>query len=810
MAGKWLPSAAGLAAAASLFVGLGSGALWDPHELSVAELSRRIALNLLGGVELAIAGADNSVPIRAELGRGELPLTSAALGFRALGLSEWAGRLPLALWSALALGVFYAALTRLWDRRVALYGVLVLASTPLFFLQARTLLGDAVTLATFTIAWSGLTVATSPAPQSMRARVLFGALGLVGLYAGFWCRGPIVNVAVPALSVGLASRLTLPSHPLARLLGVALLALGAVALTLGVLGLSLAERTAEYSVFVGSALRGAGAGPISFDASLAALLHSLFPWSGLAPLALSLVVREGTGQARRAATHAAVLSLAGSLAAAVWLLPALGLVLLPAACCFALLVAGALRELELSPRPLPVLGLSCAALTVLLGLDLITHADKPLSGFNLRGAELPAGLVARSELLWKWGALAIAAVTALCFYEAEGRSRPSFRRREYGVVLARLQRTWDGNLVFAALVLEAALVGFLLLSAISERFVHLEQLDSFGATSRRLVAAAAVALPCSGLIPLAALTARDLARRVFSSGRLAPTRAQGVLCVAALLGFTASLDFYPRLAEQVAPKKVFERYRELGRAGEPLAMVGEGAIAARYQAGATAEQLASTASALAWLVQGGPEAPRRWLLIQRSALAELNALFRESRRRNLPILDARSSELLLASNQLRAGERDESPLRSYVLDQPPRVQHALRAVLERRLELIGWSLVDSAGRHVTRVSPAAPYRLIIYWRVLAPLRGDWQTFVHLDGLQRRFNADHVPLGEHYPISAWRSGDILVDSTELVLEPNFTPGVYRLYFGLFNAERRLGVTEGPAADDRIVAGAVQVD
>ena len=119
---------------------------------------------------------------------------------------------------------------------------------------------------------------------------------------------------------------------------------------------------------------------------------------------------------------------------------------------------------------------------------------------------------------------------------------------------------------------------------------------------------------------------------------------------------------------------------------------------------------------------------------------------------------------MLASSQLRPGERDESPLASYVLDHAPPVQHALRAVLAGRLELIGWSLVDSAGRHVVSISPATPYRLVIYWRVLAPLAGDWQTFVHLDGLQRRFNADHVPLGDQYPISAWRPGDVLVDST----------------------------------------------
>src|SRR4051812_35579955 len=110
--------------------GVTAGALWDPHDIGVAELGRRIALNLLGARGLAMAGADNSLPIRADLGRGKLPFTTVALAFRCLGLSAWAGRLPLLLWSLVGLGSIHAALSRLWDGRAALYAVLVLATTP--------------------------------------------------------------------------------------------------------------------------------------------------------------------------------------------------------------------------------------------------------------------------------------------------------------------------------------------------------------------------------------------------------------------------------------------------------------------------------------------------------------------------------------------------------------------------------------------------------------------------------------------------------------------------------------------------------
>lgn len=819
---NWLVSLLCVAAVFGLIRGITAGALWEPHELEVAELSRRIALNLLGGGDLAIPGADNSLPIRADLGRGELPFTSAALGFRLFGLSEWAGRLLLLAWALCGLAALYAALCRLWDRRAALYAVVILATTPLYFLQARTLLGDAVTLSTFTIAWSGLATAVLASSLTLRARLGFAALGAVGLYAGFWCRGPILSVAVPALAVGLAARFVPAPSKLSRALGLSLLGLGALAGAAGFWGLWRAEHTGDYSVFVGSALSDAAV--TSFDAVLGDFAHAAFPWSALAPLALALPWRSDDDSVSapapvlgRSAAVCAALGLALSLAAAAWLEPSIGRVVLPAAACFAVLVAGALRELETRARALPLLAVCCAALAVMLGTDLHTYPAKVLAGFGLAGASLPESLEPQSATLWRWGALAVAACAAVCLFERdEAPPAPVLERAEYQRVLTTLQQTWDGNLVFAMLVLEAGLVGFLLLSAISERLIHLEQLDSFGLLTRKLVAASAVLVPLAALLPWAAMLTRDAARVVFGRrwpgplAGLAPTRPEGVLCIAAAVALTGSLGFYPRLSQQVSPKLVFERYRQLGRSGEPLGILGEASAAARYQAGASAEALGSLEAAFAWLDTGGEQGVRRWLLVRAAELPRLNALFRERHTRNLPILDARSSELLLASNRRLPHEPDESPLAGLVLDAPPTPQHPLQAVLGHKLELLGWSVTSTTGESVTRVTPGKPYRFIIYYRVLAPLAGNWQTFVHIDGLQRRFNADHTPLEGKYPASVWRAGDLLADSAELLLEPNFSPGQYRVYLGLYSGTRRLEVSSGPAADDRIVAGTLQIE
>ena len=195
-----------LVAALSLFAPIASSGIWDPPEREVAELSRRIALNLLGGHGLGVEGANNEVPTRGEIGRGELPFTSIALGFRAFGLHEWAGRLPLGLWGLLGLGATYVLVRRLSDRRSALFAVLVLATMPLYFLHARTMLGDIVTMAALALALAGLGLAVFERGTAEPGASRFLALGagVLGVSCALLSRGVLVGVALPAFSVGVA------------------------------------------------------------------------------------------------------------------------------------------------------------------------------------------------------------------------------------------------------------------------------------------------------------------------------------------------------------------------------------------------------------------------------------------------------------------------------------------------------------------------------------------------------------------------------------------------------------------------------
>src|SRR6185295_2190389 len=85
--------------------------------------------------------------------------TSIALGFSMFGLHEWAGRAPLAAWGLIGVVVTYGFVSRLVDRRAGVFSAVALTTMPLYFVQARTMLGDIVMMAALAMSFGGLAVA---------------------------------------------------------------------------------------------------------------------------------------------------------------------------------------------------------------------------------------------------------------------------------------------------------------------------------------------------------------------------------------------------------------------------------------------------------------------------------------------------------------------------------------------------------------------------------------------------------------------------------------------------------------------------
>ena len=131
------------------------------------------------------------------------------------------------------------------------------------------------------------------------------------------------------------------------------------------------------------------------------------------------------------------------------------------------------------------------------------------------------------------------------------------------------------------------------------------------------------------------------------------------------------------------------------------------------------------------------------------------------------------------------------------------------ANLAGQLDVIGWEVTDLEGRPVDSVVPQKQFQFRTYYKVVAAISGNWETFIHIDGFQRRFNGDHQTLENKYAFHLWRVGDYMVDVYPFSLEPNFTPGDYEVFFGLFIGSRRLEVKRGRHNDNRLEAGRLRV-
>ena len=922
---RWAPLAVAATVPALLFFvlpPLTRSGLWDPYELNVADLARRVALNLHGAATMALEGADNSLPHLNDLGKPQLPFTSIALGFKLFGLHEWAGRLPLAIWGLLGVLATYAFVARLFDRRTGAYAAVVLATMPVYFVQARSMLGDICTMASLAMAFGGLAVgafdrqpgkqAGSPvAPTSLAQRAPWLLMGVVGLFVGFESRGGLLGMGVPLISVGLAWAATRVASPHAGkdTVGDAV-GLASIVAGIAVLGVSIRAMGGEgkdLDLWVGTLGRAPAKYP-TFDYYVAAIGHAMAPWSAFVPFALGRLLvtpgrpgaaeglAEGALQRESLARTAVLVGAAVAFVGHAFLVARTDLVVFtgPALCAVACAVA--IRDFERGAHASIAVGMGTLILAAVLHHDFHELPEKAYQAFGIPNASFPEGFKDTALGLW-WVVLGGFALCALITWVERDADREPFDPASYAKVARALREAYDGilALIYFATIAGASVAGLLVVIGTRTHAHWLPQMSTtirdqvlnawwrisfiplgivfgflfacdvwlwaFGKSkpvstasltrgfepfeallAKLFPSSSEPALPryewwvALGLIaPLMLLAIPAVAFEAWHEtghtllfsvllavpagvafflamgfvGDLLRHRAPGLALGGAVVGFVLCFFYYPALANQLSPKEVFESYRKLCP-GAPLAMLGVGGRTAAYYAGGQPQTLTDPNGAYKWLV--AEPAQRRCLALKAEELPQLNRLWREHAdpKTNLPIIDARSSQILLASSTLADGESNESPLASLVLSAPPHPQRVLGANMDDKLEVIGFDLADERGRLVDAISPGRTYHMKTYYRVLAPVNSEWEAFIHIDGYHRRHNGDHKPMNGKYPMSLWLPGDLLLDDHEFKLEPNFTPGSYSIYFGLFVGDTRLKVKSGPSdGDNRVNGGPLRV-
>ncbi|MEO6573702.1 MAG: glycosyltransferase family 39 protein, partial [Polyangiaceae bacterium] len=445
-------------------------------ELNVADLSRRIALHLFGSGEMALVGADNSMPHLNDLGRPELPFVSIALGFKLFGLHEWAGRAPLALWGLCGVIATFGFVSRLVDKRAGVYAAIILTTMPLYFVQARTMLGDIVTMSAFAMSFGGLLVAIfdrdEDGPTSIAARLPWLILGIGGLVAGFYSRGALIGVGIPLASVGLgwglvwaAGRRSSDSFG-AMVGGFAFVgALLAVWVTVAAM---MKDDQKNLSVALGAMLHIPSKYP-TFDYVVGQLGPALAPWSAFIPFAIGRLFippvktigfvhqRESFFRATLLVGAAVAFTAHGFIAVRTDLMAFSAPALLAAIC------AVAIRDFERGAHGSIAVGVGTAVFLGVFHHDFHELPDKAYQAFAVVGATFPESYKEHALLLWTVALIGFAGFAFLTWVEGDSTRRPFDPKNYYDIVVA-LREAWDGllALVYFALVAGASLAGLVI------------------------------------------------------------------------------------------------------------------------------------------------------------------------------------------------------------------------------------------------------------------------------------------------------------------------------------------------------------
>jgi len=768
-------------AAALLLLRLSKFGIWDPYELRTADDARK----------LLEAGSDARVAFGTWL---------VSLGFRAFGVHEWSGRLPIALCGLLCVWTTYELTRRYAGPRAAVYASLVASTCPLLLFNARVMLGAAPEMALSGLlglcAIAALVPAEARAPQSQagvlqRGAWLVAALALA--VATTLTRGAL-QATVPPLGAAVAAGfLTWPAADRVRRAGT--LGAGVVlAIAIALIARDVQRDASEYSVWLGGA--SSGANPKTFDFVLEQVFHAFAPWSALLPLALSRlagpVQDHGAAPARWAFAQACLIWLALAYAAETLFLSRYGhdvtfLALIP----LAALVGVGLRDLEAERGSLAGAGLGVLLLAGLWLRDFTLFPNAPLHGMPLANFEVPKVWNPRASLASVSVPFAACALLGLAIGTS---SRVALDvRAPYRFLAAQWRRglAFRAWLVAGGLALLALCVLGTLAYLIPGR-LHLPSL-ALKVLRRLLFAPLAVA---AGVLALQLLW--------FGFSRLAGVRLVPLLVAGAVWGGYAAQSYLPRLSEHFSPREVYSAYNELAAADEPLAEYKVGGRAAPYYAKGQVIELTNVSQLIDHLAQPG----QRWAAFPSGELAAVDHAFRVRTGRHLVVVDTRSAHGVLVAAQPVAKRKDENFLADAVTKTAPaRMTHPVGINFDDRIELLGFDLELPHDGHV---GAGESFTLTWHFRSTRKLTTAYRVFVHIDGEGQRIHGDHDPVEGKYPIPLWEPSDVIADRQKIDVPASSHAGEYTIYMGLYSGDTRLPIRQGPnAGEDRARVGVLRI-
>ena len=695
------------------------------------------------------------------------------------------GRLPGVIGGWLTCLLGFVLLDQRVGRRAAVIAVAVIASTPLFMLNARLLMGDA--LGMFAQTGVALAAITAASQRQTKRRELasYVLLGL-GIALSTHLDGVLLGPLPPVLAVAAWSTLSGDTEPVGRV-GRWVFPLIALVMLTGVIR-SVVLDDPDFSIWLGGGA--VGGNPPTFDKAFELVFHGFAPWSAALPVAAIWVLSPRGTRAPNVQACAWMLLLWAAFACASWTVfasrygtpPYLAVVPLAG------LVSIWLTEVTTAPVARWPAAVVVALLTGLLIRDYALYPDSPLHALAVDGLSVPDVYDARGSWAVMFSLAGVLLCLALVSHEATARPQPRETVRWFRTQweVGGAQRGW---LLLAALLLGVlfsfGLMCFVLDLRIASVAVRVGRVGFFVPF---VVAALVFGLPWLR----------------YAYGRLGRQRVFPALAGGLAVGGFLALSFQPTLSRHFSPKPVYDAYNELsGGRPEPLASYKQPSTAGEYYTRASIQEISTPADLIRFLQEGG----QRWAVVPSDDLPAVDSAYRRQLGKHLYVADARSAQLILVAAVPIEGRENQSFLERAVLKEPPQPQHPVEASFEDRIELVGYDLLLPGG---DSVGAGQRFELTWYWRVLSKPPSGYQVFVHIDGDGLRLNGDHTPVDGRYPTKLWDPGDVIVDTQELTVPANYGVGDYTIYVGFFSGSKRLEVKSKPADDsNRVNAGALQV-
>lgn len=275
-------------------------------------------------------------------------------------------------------------------------------------------------------------------------------------------------------------------------------------------------------------------------------------------------------------------------------------------------------------------------------------------------------------------------------------------------------------------------------------------------------------------------------------------------------------SFIPKLSNNLSQRGVFESYTKLAESDQKIY-----SYQVSNQENSVYLHDLETLQGASNFLKLYDKSERFFAVIPRMKLAAVNRDIRKKYQKNIPVLDASSSSLLLVSNQLLAGEEDQNFVAKLIVEGEAKPQYPIskkvegkdtHAIFDGQLEMLGYDLDHPAGKDGLATYKWGEFAIFTYYfKVLKRMPSNQKIFLHVDHPGVRINGDHRPNEGVFTTNYWMQGDIVKVVHPLMIESYSTPGKYSVHFGFFIGSKRATVTPKALQDgqNRVNLGHIHV-